>query len=175
MKIKHLIICLLAFSMALTSCGPDNEEYADKVIGNYNMTITPNLVLKYVGQSIPLDFNEISTTCSIAKVDEQGNIVMNIKGVNGEVNDMEMKGYCSGLGMKLEDSSYDGIFVADTYTRLDCNLKFDNPTVSITNAKVLNWSTTVSGKCEMDFDGSGAVITCDVSGTIGFYGTYITK
>ena len=173
MKIKHLIICLLAFSMALTSCGPDNEEYADKVVGNYDMKITPNLTVKYEGQVIPITFDEIYTTCSITKLGEDANVTILINGVNGTINEMVMMAYCSGLGMNIEDSSYDGVIITDSYVRMDCNLSLNNPTATISNAKVFNWNSTVTGKCEMDYN--DIPITCDVSGTLNFYATYITE
>ena len=171
MKIKHLIFCLLAFSMALTSCGPDNVQYADKVKGDYTIKITPNLTVKYEGMAIPMTFEDINTKANISKVDEEGNVILTINGINGKINDIVMEAYCSGLGMNLEDSSYDGVIITDSYVRMDCNLTLKNPTVTISNAKVLNWSSTVSGKCEMDYN--GLPIICEVSGNMSFYATYI--
>ena len=96
MKSKHLIYCLLAFCFfALSSCGPDNDDYADKVDGRYKVKITPNLNLKYDGNDMPSITSEIETTGTITKEDEQGNVTIRIEGVNGMINDIEMDAYCS--------------------------------------------------------------------------------
>ena len=52
MKVKSLIYCLLAFCvLVLSSCGPDNTDYTEKVVGEYNIKITPNISVKY-GNSV---------------------------------------------------------------------------------------------------------------------------
>ena len=53
-----------------------------------------------------------------------------------------------------------------------CNLTLKNSSSTITNAKILNWNSTVSGKCELEYDGLD--ITCNVSGTINYYATMKT-
>lgn len=174
MKTKRLILCLLALCIfALSSCGPDNEEYADKVVGDYNIKITPYLTVKYEGQTLPVTINEINTTCSITKTTDDGNVALKINGVNGEIGDIEMNGYCSGLGMKLDDGTYDGSIKTEDQGRMECNINLKNSTASISNAKVLNWNSTVTGKCEINY--VGLDITCDVSGTINYYATMIIE
>ena len=174
MKSKHLIYCLLAFCFfALSSCGPDNDDYADKVDGRYKVKITPNLNLKYDGNDMPSITSEIETTGTITKEDEQGNVTIRIEGVNGMINDIEMDAYCSGLGMSIEDSSYKGIMATSEYESATCDILLNNPTTTISNARVFNWNSTVSGQCEIYF--IGLDMTCDVTGTISFALTPITE
>ena len=173
MKIKTLLLSLLAFMLlTFSSCGPENDEYADKVVGNYDVKITPNLTIKYEGMVMPVSFDAINTTCYISRVGDDADVKIKIKGVNGMINDIEMDAYCSGLGMRVEDCSYDGILVSDDNTIMDCNLNFKNSTSTISNAKILNWNSTVSGKCEFEYVGLN--ITCNVTGTINYYATYKT-
>ncbi|MBR4156989.1 MAG: hypothetical protein IKU01_09905 [Bacteroidales bacterium] len=176
MKTKTLLFSLLAFIVfTLSSCGPNNEEYADKVVGNYNITITPYLTVKYEGQALPVTIDEIKTTCSITKAnaDDDGSVIMKINGINGVINDIVMNGYCSGLGLKLEDSKYDGFITTENNDRIECDIILKNTTASISNAKVLNWNSTVTGKCEINY--IGLDITCDVTGTINYYATMIIE
>ena len=173
MKIKTLLLSLLAFVvLTFSSCGPDNEEYADKVVGSYDVKITPNLTVKYEGTSMPVSFDPINTTCYISRVGDDADVKIKINGVNGMINDIEMDAYCSGLGMKVEGSSYDGIIATNDNTVMDCDLNFKNSTSTISNAKILSWNSTVTGKCEMEYVGLN--ITCNVTGTINYYATYKT-
>lgn len=167
MKSKHLIYFLLAFCfLALSSCGPDNDDYANKVDGRYNVKITPNLSLKYGGNAMPSITSEIETEGTITKDDEQGNVTIRIDGVNGMINDIVMKAYCSGLGMDILDSTYEGVMATSEYESADCDLVLKNPSTTISNARVFNWNSTVSGQCEIYF--IGLDMNCDVTGTINF-------
>lgn len=173
MKIKTLLFGLLAFVvLTFSSCGPDNEEYADKVVGSYDVKITPNITVKYEGQSMPLSFDAINTTCYISRVGDGSDVKIKINGVNGLINDIEMDAYCSGLGMDVEDCSYDGIIATNDNTVMDCDLTLKNSSSTISNAKILSWNSTVSGKCEFEYVGLN--ITCNVSGTINYYATMKT-
>ena len=174
MKIKRIIYCFLSLAMfALSGCGPDNDGYSDKVDGNYNMKITPELTFVYEGYTLPITLDVINTTCSITKVDEDGNVAIKIDGVNGVINEMNLNANCSGLGMSVEKSLYDGIMITNNYDRIDCNLTLKNASSTISNSKVLNWNSTVTGSCELSY--SGLEIVCDVGGTINFYATYIVE
>lgn len=173
MKSKQLFYCLLAFCVfTLSSCGPDNVDYANKVDGNYNVKITPNLTPIFDGNTFPSIVTEIETTASITKDDELGNVTIKIKGVNGSINDIEMKAYCSGLGMNIEDSEYKGVISSPEYGGVDCDFTLKNPTTSISNARVFTWSSTVSGTCEVNY--VGLDMKCNTSGTINFALTPIT-
>ena len=171
MKIIYymMALCLLA----LSSCGPDNVDYANKVVGNYNVKITPNLTLTFDENTFPSIAAEIVTTASITKDDELGNVTIKIKGVNGSINDIEMKAYCSGLGMAIEDSEYKGIIASPEYGAADCNFTLKNPTTSISNARIFTWNSTVSGTCEVNY--VGLDIKCNTSGAINFAFTPITE
>ena len=175
MKIKRLLLCLMTLTMmTLSSCGPNNEEYADKVLGDYNIKITPYLTVKYEGQALPMTIEEINTTCSITSTNEDdGSVKLEIDGINGEISEIVMNGYCSGLGLKFEDCSYDGFIMTEDNGRMECNINLKSSTASISNAKVLNWSSTVTGKCQINY--VGLDITCDVSGTISYYATMNIK
>lgn len=173
MKIKTLLFALLSFViLTFSSCGPDNEEYADKVVGSYNVKITPNLTVKYEGQSMPVSFDAINTTCYISSVGDDADVKIEINGVNGMINDIVMDAFCSGLGMDVEDCSYDGIIATNDNIVMDCNLSLKNSSSTISNAKILSWNSSVSGKCEFEYVGLN--ITCNVSGTINYYATMKT-
>ena len=124
------------------------------------------LNLKYDGNDMPSITSEIETTGTITKEDEQGNVTIRIEGVNGMINDIEMDAYCSGLGMSIEDSSYKGIIATSEYESATCDILLNNPTTTISNARVFNWNSTISGQCEIYF--IGLDMTCDVTGTISF-------
>ncbi len=174
MKSKHLIYCLLAFCVfTLSSCGPDNVDYANKVDGSYDVTITTNINLKYEGNSIPSIATEIETKGTITKDNESGNVTIRIEGVNGAINDIVMKAFCSGLGMKIDQSSYDGIISSTEYGIVECMLTLKNPTTTISNARIFNWDSTVSGQCVVNY--IGQEMTCETSGTINFNLTPITE
>lgn len=174
MKSKHLIYCLLAFCvLAISSCGPDNVDYANKVDGSYNVTIATNINLRYDGNPFPSISTEIETKGTITKDDESGNVTIRIEGVNGEINDIVMEAFCSGLGMNIDQSSYDGIVSSVEYGIVDCMLTFKNPTTTISNARTFNWDSTVSGQCVVNY--IGQEMTCDASGTINFYLNPITE
>lgn len=171
MKTKNLIYCLFAFCLfALSSCGPDNVDYANKVVGNYDVTITPNLNLKYAGSNLPVVTETFETTATITKDGEDGDVTIRIQGVNGFIDDIEFEAYCSGLGMNIEDESYDEFITLSEYGRIDCDLVMRNPTVSITNAKIFNWDSTISGECKLNY--VGLDITTEASGSINFNLTY---
>ena len=174
MKSMKIIYCMMALCLlALSSCGPNNVDYANKVEGNYNVKITPNLTVKYDESTFPSMETEIETTASIAKDDELGNVTIKINGVNGSINDMEMNAYCSGLGMAIEDSEYKGIISSPEYGAADCDITLKNPTASISNSKVFVWNSTVSGTCDVNY--VGLDIKCNASGTINFSFTPITE
>lgn len=168
MKFRNLIYCLLVLCLlALSSCGPDNGDYANKALGDYNVKITPSLSFKFDGNSLPpTTFEVIETTGSITKNDEEGNVTIKINGVNGYISDIEIHAYCSGLGMKMDDSSYNGTLNNGEYGMISCDMKLDNPTASISNAKIFNWNSSVSGQCDVNY--IGLDMKCDVSGSINF-------
>lgn len=171
MKFKKMFYCAIAFCLfALSSCGPDNVDYADKVEGNYSVTITQGINLKFDGYQMTTPNEKIETTASITKDDEDGNVTIRIKGVNGFINDMEMKAFCSGLGMNIDDCDYDGIVNAGELGMLDCDFVLKNPTTTISNSKIFNWNSTVTGQCELNY--VGLEITCAASGSMNFNLTY---
>ena len=174
MKSKKIIYCLMALCLFFFFfCGPNNVDYANKVDGKYNVKITTNLNLKFDGNNFPSVTSEITTTAVITKDDELGNVTIKINGVNGSINDIEMDALCSGLGMDIEDSEYDGMLSSAEYGAVDCDLILKNPTTSISNARVFNWNSTVSGKSEINY--VGLDLTCETTGTINFALTPITE
>lgn len=172
MKSKKVSYCLIALCMyALVSCGPDNVDYANKVIGKYNVKITPSISLKFYGGTIPVDGELVETTCTIVKDGENGDVRIDIEGVNGVIDDIDMNAFCSGLGMDIEDCDYDDNMTLGGVGRMECDMIFNNPNTTISNARVFNWNTTVTGSCEIEY--TGLQITCDVTGTLNFYLTPI--
>ena len=169
MKVKSLIYCLLAFCiLALSSCGPENDDYVDKVVGEYNVKITPNISVKYGNSTLTIKTEAIVTTAVVTAKDDVGNIKMQIDGVNGEMGEMFFEGYCDGLGLKLQNYHYDGVFYSPEYGMIYCDIDLKNPTISIYNSRTLTWNSTItSGTCEVNISGLGGE-TYAVSGSIQF-------
>ncbi len=172
MKTKSVIYCLLAFCvLALSSCGPDNEGGIEKVVGEYNVKITPNITIKYGNSSMLIPTKAIETTAVVAKKDDAGNVTMQINGVNGMFSEMFFEGYYDGLGLKLQNNRYDGLLYSSEYGAIYCDVELKNPSVSVYNSKVLNWKSTVSsGTCDVNISGLGGE-TYNVSGAIQFEAT----
>lgn len=169
MKVKGLIYCLLAFCMlALSSCGPDNTDYTEKVVGEYNIKITPNISVKYGNSILPIATEVIETTAVITAKDDAGNVTMQINGINGEFSELFFEGYCDGLGLKFENVNYDGVLYSPEYGMIYCDIELKSPTVSIYNSRILNWKSTItSGTCEVNISGLGGE-TYTVSGSVLF-------
>lgn len=152
---------------ALTSCEKEKDDYTEKVVGEYSMKITPNISVSYANQSLPVTMETVTTTCEITKVDDKGNVLVAIDGINGVVGEMFFNGYCDGLGMKLENNTYDGVFSTSDYGSAYFDLKLKNPTVSIYSNSSLSWESTVTGSCDINLSGLDN-ISCDVNGKIRF-------
>ena len=169
MKVKSLIYCLLAFCvLALSSCGPENDDYVDKVVGEYNIKITPSISVKYGNSTLPIAIEAIETTAVITAKDDAGNVTMQINGVNGEFSELFFEGYCDGLGLKLDNNKYDGVFYSPEYGIIYCDIELKNPTVSIYNSRMLNWkSTFTTGTCGINISGLDEA-NYDVTGSIQF-------
>ena len=77
MKIKTLLVCFLAVALSLTSC--KKENYAEKFVGNYSGSLTPELTI-----SVPaMESEEViegetfeGLTFSIAQVGETQDVTM---------------------------------------------------------------------------------------------------
>ncbi len=172
MKAKKVIYCLMAFCLvALSSCGPDNTDYVEKVVGEYNIKITPSISVKYGNSTLPIAIEAIETTAVVAAKDDEGNVTMQINGVNGEIGEMFFEGYCDGLGLKLQNNHYDGVFYSPEYGIIYCDIDLKNPTVSIYNSRILNWkSTFTTGTCGVNISGLDTE-NYNVSGSIQFEAT----
>ena len=123
--------------LALSSCGPDNTDYTEKVVGEYNIKITPNISVKYGNSILPIATEVIETTAVITAKDEEGNVTMQINGVNGEFSELFFEGYCDGLGLKFENVNYDGVLYSPEYGMIYCDIELKSPTVSKTARKNL--------------------------------------
>lgn len=156
--------------VALSSCGPQDSDYSDKVVGEYNIKVTPNLSVKFGNSNVSVTTEAVNTTASIVAKDDNSNVAMQLAGVNGMMNDMFFEGYCDGLGMKLDNNNYDGIFYSPEYGLIYCDISLKNPTVSVYNSRTLTWESTVSGTCEVNISGLDTE-TCTVSGKILFDAT----
>lgn len=169
MRFKVFICCLLAFTvLASTSCNKNDDDSVDRFVGEYKISITPNFMLTYSGYgtyNLTTDY-PIETDCSITNNDN--NVTVKIKGINGVLNDIVISGRCDGLGMRLNDSDYDGFirFNDNDYVRCDINLR--NPNVSSPYNGTMSWESSVSGSCRVDIFGMGEEVLCDVSGKITF-------
>ena len=170
MKAKKVIYCLMAFCLvALSSCGPDNTDYVDKVVGEYNIKITPSISVKYGNSTLPITIETVETTAVVtAKDDAAGDVTMQINGVNGEISEMFFEGYCDGLVLKFENVNYDGVIYSPEYGMVYCDIELKSPTISIYNSRILNWkSTFATGTCGINISGLDEA-NYDVSGSIQF-------
>ncbi len=166
-----MIYVLMAFIfVGLLSCEKDKTDYVEKVIGEYDVKITPNLNVNYGNASISMSAETVETTLSVTKKDDNGNVIVKVEGVNGLIGEFSFEAYCDVLGMKMENSHYDGVVATTQYGMVDCNINLKNPTVSIYNSGILSWESTVSGTCEINISGLDNEI-CEVSGNIRFEST----
>ena len=171
MKSKKVICCLLAICLVtLFSCGIDASDYTDKVVGNYDIKVTPNLTIKYGNSNLSITAETATTTAVVTAIDDSSDVTMQIDGVNGVINEMFFEGYCDGLGMKFQNNHYDGLFYSPEYGMIYCDIDLKNPTISISNSRVLSWESTVTGTCEVNISGLDNE-TYTVSGKIQFYAT----
>lgn len=161
----------MTFCLAvLASCGPQDSDYSDKVVGEYNIKVTPSLSVKFGNSNVSVATEAVNTTASIVAKDDNGDVAMQVDGVNGALNDMFFEGYCDGLGMKLDNNNYDGIFYSPEYGIIYCDINLKNPTVSVYNSRTLTWESTVTGTCEVNISGLDNE-TYTVSGKILFDAT----
>lgn len=168
---KKVIYCLMALLLVVSSsCEKEKTDYVQKVVGNYDVKITPNLNVNYGSSSVSMSAEVVETTLSVTKKDDDGNVVVKVEGINGMINDLVFDAYCDGLGMKMENNSYDGVLSTTQYGIVDCDFNLKNPTVSIYNSGVLSWESTVSGTCDINISGLDSEI-CNVSGKIRFEAT----
>lgn len=156
--------------VGLMSCEKEKTDYVEKVVGKYDVTISPNLNVSYGSSSIPISAESVETTLDVTKKDDDGNVVLNVKGVNGMIGEFVFEGYLDGIGMRLENNQYDGVLTTAQYGIVDCDMNLKNPTVSIYNSGILSWESTVSGTCEINISGLDNE-TCNVSGKIRFEAT----
>ena len=127
MKSKHLFFSLLTFAMlVMSSCSEKDTDYAERFIGEYNITLTPNLVATIDMGQIPITFEKITTTCNIVKEDDKGNVKIVIEPINGVIGRIELEAFCDGLGMHIEDYSYNGSIAINEIDKINCNIKLKN-------------------------------------------------
>lgn len=170
-KSKKLIYGLLVFSLvSLISCGPEETDYIEKVVGEYDIRITPSFSVKYGNNTVPISMETVETTCSITAKDDDGNVFIQVDGVNGLMSEMNFDAYCDGLGMRMENNSYDGMLYSPEYGYIYCDIDLKNPTVSIYNSSMLSWKSTVTGSCEINISGLDNE-TCELTGSIQFEAT----
>lgn len=168
MNTKKTIFCLLAFCMVmLSSCGGDDTDYVEKIIGEYDIEVTPVLNVKFGNSVLPIVAETINTTGRINATNDDGNVVVMIDGVNGKIGEISFVGYCDDLGLELENNSYEGYIQTSEYGQVYCNVNLKNPKVSIYNSASLSWESSVTGTCEINISGLDNM-TCDVTGKIQF-------
>lgn len=169
MKVKNVIYCLLAFCiLALSSCGPENDDSVDKIVGEYKVNVTPNLNVKLSeGTVLPVAAETIATTGKVEAVDEDGNVIIMIDGLQGEFSEISFDAYYDGLRLNIENNHYEGIIYTQKYGAIYCDVNLKNPMISIYNSTTLSWESTVSGTCEINVSGLDNMM-CDVSGKISF-------
>ena len=171
MKSKKVICCLLTICLVtLFSCGIEGTDYTDRVVGSYDIKVTPNFIIKNGNTSLSIPVETATTTASVTAKDDNGNVTMQIDGINGVINEMFFEGYCDGLGMKFQNAHYDGLFYSPEYGMIYCDINLKNPTISISNSRVLSWESTVTGTCEVNISGLDNE-KYTVSGKIQFYAT----
>lgn len=166
---KRIICGLLAISLLILSgCNNNDDDYVDKYVGNYKVKITPDFNLTYPGYgsyNMSSDY-EIETDCVIANNGKD--VTVRMDGVNGVISDIEITGYCDGLGMHLDDCAYEGFIRFDANNYVKCDLTLNNPNVSSPYNGTLSWEASVSGTCDVDVFGFGQNTQCNTTGKISF-------
>ena len=159
----------MAFTiLTISGCKKNDDADVDKYVGTYKVKITPNFNLTYPGYGSYSLTSEsaIETDCVITNFNE--NVTVKIEGVNGFINDIVITGYCNGLGMNLDDCTYDGHIRFDDNNYVECDITLDNPRVSSPYNGTMSWESSVTGTCNVDIFGLGQNTQCDVSGNISF-------
>ena len=86
LKYKKVICCLLAICLVtLSSCGIDNSDYTDKVVGNYDIKVTPNLTIKYGNSNLSITAETATTMAAVTAIDDTSDVSMQIDGVINEM------------------------------------------------------------------------------------------
>ena len=86
---KKVIYCLMAFLLVvLSSCEKEKTDYVQKVVGNYDVKITPNLNVNYGNSSVPISAETVETNLSVTKKDDDGNVVITVESINGLINEL---------------------------------------------------------------------------------------
>ena len=124
---KKVIYCLMALLLVVSSsCEKEKTDYVQKVVGNYDVKITPNLNVNYGNSSVPIYAETVETNLSVTKKDDDGNVIVTVENVNGLINELVFDAYCDGLGMKMENNHYEGVINTVQYGIVECDINLKN-------------------------------------------------
>ena len=166
MKIKTLLVCFLAVALSLTSC--KKENYAEKFVGNYSGSLTPELTI-----SVPaMESEEViegetfeGLTFSIAQVGETQDVTMtfpleglfdmeDFEGMEG-LEGMELpqvfvlNGTCDETGLHLNGFTFNQtIPIVELGMTVAVNINLGNATIA-EPTPAISWTSELSGTINM--------------------------
>ena len=159
MKIKTLLVCFLAVTLSLTSC--KKENYAEKFVGNYNGTFTPELTISVPLMEESLEIDGEAEEGLIFTIDQVGetqnvNVTFPLEGIL-DMEDVEyfdgielpqffvLNGTCDELGLHLNEFTFNQTFnTEEVVATIDFKISIANETIEAPNP-VISWTSELSG------------------------------
>lgn len=173
MKIKTLLVSVLAVcAIMLSSCGKD-KNYADAFEGTYSMVMTPSISVSVAGveQETPIEAIEgikctiketVPNTVSVTLMDEDNTPLFIFAGTCDETG-MHLKSYTINQELDL----------GEDYGDIDLNITFGSATASEPVNGSIAWTTTLSGTIGMEMEvtpGFSMPVEAELAGNMAFSG-----
>ena len=195
MKIKTLLVCFLAVAaLSLTSC--KKENYAEKFVGNYVATVTPNLTIsssEIGSEAVEAEPIE-GIAFTIAQVGETQDVTLTFPIPEFALEDLEiteeelaamgielpeaivLSGTCDETGLHCGGLSFDQTLTLPLYEGMNLditiNLSLGNETIAEPVNNTISWNSAVSGKFIVEIPGmEGMTEESTISGNIQFNAT----
>lgn len=195
MKIKTLLVCFLTVAaISLTSC--KKENYAEKFVGNYVATATPNLTITAPGaepeviEAEPME----GLTFSIAQVGETQDVTVVFSIPELSLEDLDiteeelaamgieipesivLNGTCDETGLHMNGLAFEQTLTLPLFDGMNFDVTIDlglgNATIAEPVNNKISWNSTVSGKIIVAVPGmEGMAEDTAISGGIKFDAT----
>lgn len=167
MKLKTILVCFLAVcAVSLTSC--KKENYAEKFVGTYNMSITPSVSIEIMGQQQQIGGNESidGLKCTIAQVGETQDVTITITDAEMPI---VLNATCDETGMVLKSMTIsETIQDAEELGEITLDVTVGGATAAVPTNGNITWTSSVTGKIGMNL--MGMPIESELSGNVKFNG-----
>lgn len=170
MKIKALFVCFLAVStMLLTGC--KKENYAEKYVGTYAMTMTPEVTIAGLGDEGEVESID-GLTCVISQVGDSQEVTVTIN--TPAEADLEsesifvLNAKCDETGMHLNPMVINETIENELLGALDLNVNIAAATAAEPVNGAISWESNVTGT--VGFSMEGMAMDLDLTGKIKFAG-----